>query len=245
MDNRVAFLRHLWQAGAFCSLLVCLASELPAQTDTTPPAFDDVQVVIEPTTCPMNLLPGFTGLIFGFPHAGHTWSVLWKRNTPADSYAGYVPSTGRNLTSRDGEAIWYNAQIFVECTAEKKYFMGRLVYVLDRYRVVETFGRVEDIGCADSSTDLNPYDSDYDPYTYDTSSGTCTGGSGGGSSDPGDGLTDPEAPINVGVQPPGGHEVCGGSTDLYYDYMCIEEWNGEEWVSVWCGVVAVCNSYGS
>jgi hypothetical protein len=65
----------------------------------------------------------------------------------------------------------------------------------------------------------------YDPYASQPTGGGCTPGGLGGSG---------------GVEDGG---VCGGSSDLHYEGICIDVWNEEsqKWEEVWCGVAVICH----
>lgn len=234
--------RPCWRFIPVCRsfLLVILASQCfvsPAEAQAT-------FLYREPTVCPTPFTP-ISGLTF---HATHAWRIVWTTQPGQFGIATYTGPVF--VTSEDGTAVWTNPALTASCWIEWYDYVTRREAIF-RWHVEAYFGEVTE-NCDGAHTDLDPYSTEYDPYAFETDSGSCSGGgTGSGSGDPGDGLTDPTDPTDpVFVSPkPGepGSEVCGGSTDLYYDYMCIEEWSEETqgWVELWCGVVAVCETYGS
>jgi len=221
---------------------------------------DEYEITV-PTTCPNFLRGGFTGMIYGYEHAGYTWDTEWTRTrfvTVGSDVADYVPTSGsQNLYSRDDRAIWYDAGIRVRCTATRRYFMGRMISSTERYRVIYNFGNVVPRGdserCGEGEYIVSTGDSLTiggsvdDEMASEVPSG-C-GGGGGGSDPDGDGGDD-SRDGNSGDDGSG----TSGSTfaaqcdslggRLYYDIVSLVRWNESTGVydTVWTGVAAICET---
>jgi len=189
---------------------------------------------IRPTTCPTFITGGLMGSVTGYWHAGYSWTDDWTRYrfpNPADvSHAEYRPESydghtlrGDYIKSRDGRARWFDAELYVRCTAIWRYVFGFLVGVEDRYKVLENRGEVE--VCSGGGTALldDPDGSGmggpnapYDPYADSSANGCDESSSGGGT---------------------------GGS-----DYTCRDEYvyveisydGGVTWEVLWEGWAIVC-----
>lgn len=227
-------------------LLLCLFLSLPGiasglhgqADDETIPVSPDEYSEVRPATCPMTLRGGFTGFVFGYPHAGHEWTANWSRIAVLSAVydlADYQPQAydgHRYIVSRDGEARWYDPRIRVRCTATYHYAFGQLQRVSIRYRTVQNFGTVMETGACGGTVDpsiaeplgaetYDPYDPAPGPVVTALSGTECDGGSGG-DGDSGD---------------TGGG---GASCTLKYVYLETSTNGGDTWSIYWEGWAYVC-----
>jgi len=204
------------------------------QTQTVIVISPDEYWIVRPATCPINLHGGLVGWLLGYPNGGYTWTAEWSRyRVPdladyshaeyhPDSYDGYTSGRGDYITSRDGEARWYQPELYVRCTATDKYFMGHIISTTERYSVLANRGEI--VVCRGTTGLLDEPTGDYgggpsaayDPYSrFGGSNGCESQGSGGG----------------------------GGNTTTCWDeyiYVEISYDGGATWDTIWEGWAEVC-----
>lgn len=195
--------------------------------------------VVRPATCPIHLRGGLFGWLSGYPHAGFEWTAEWTRYRipnqtdyshaeyhPA-SYDGYAQGKGDYITSLDGDARWYEPELYVRCTATDKFFLGHIISVTELYSVLDNRGEV--VVCRGRTTLLDEPvgdypgggggpDATYDPYNqFEGSSTGCESqsSSGGGG---------------------GGTAVCHDE----YVYVEVSYDAGATWEVIWEGYAQVC-----
>lgn len=230
--------------------LFCVPGSASGQTyDTTAETYD-----IE---CPGGLNAYFREHYQGVDHAGKEWLSRWfafSPERPLPSRTWYYAYPDRHLLSTDNTAVWEWAEIKVHC------WVYRGLYVMVRhYDPIDFGGYVKAIPSDPGSggpctggehvasiSRLDPWAAD-NGLSHDLSSGSydpydpsCDGSGGGGAGDDGDGgsrgddggeMTFPEMCSSLGGR-------------LYYDYLCLEEWDEatREYVTVWCGTAAICET---
>jgi hypothetical protein len=209
--------------------------------------------------CPGGLNAYFRGDYEAVDHAGKEWLSQWfafSPDRPLPSRTWYYAYPDRHITSTDNTSVWEWAEIKVHC-----WVYRRLYVMVVHYDPIDFGGYVKAIpsdpvdggGCGGGEhvTSVSPAGSlaggsdpayepsreFYDPYDPGCggSGGGGTGGSGegGGASgeDEGGGTTFPEQCSSFGGR-------------LYYDYICLEQWNEETgaYEAVWCGTAAICET---
>jgi hypothetical protein len=201
--------------------------------------------------CPGGLNTYFRGNYEPVDYAGKEWLSQWfafSPDRPLPSRTWYYAYPDRNLTSTDNTSIWEWAEIKVHCWIYRSLYITVIHYdPIDFGGYVKTNPSApgSGSGCGDSDymTSISPIDpwtggsspayelsrEDYDPY--DPGCGGSGGGTPGEGGDDGDDLTFPELCSSLGGK-------------LYYDYMCLEQWNQAtgEYDTVWCGTAAVCET---
>ena len=236
MESKRQFLRRgiAW----LCLLMLIVGQHVQMQAQlhqTIIVISPDEYWIVRPATCPIYLRGGLFGWLFGYPHAGYEWTAEWTRfrvPNPADysraeyhpeSYDGYAQGKGDYIKSHDGDARWYEPELYVRCTATDKFFMGRLISVTEHYSVLENRGEV--VVCRGSTAYLDEPagdsfgsgpDATYDPYSDVGSGDGCEGeGSSGGS---------------------GNTATCWNE----YIYVEISYDDGATWEIIWEGWAQVC-----
>lgn len=217
------------------------------QTQNVIVVSSDEYWVVRPATCPTYLHGGLVGWLLGYPNGGFTWTSDWTRyrvpNLADYSHAEYHPSSydgyaqGKGdyilsgdgiLSGGDGEARWYEPELFVECTATDKYYMGHIVSVTERYRVLENRGDI--VVCRGRTGLLDEPTGDYP--------GGASGGGPNATYSPysqfgdGDGCEDQSSSGGGG----------GNTTTCHDEYVYVEISydDGATWVVIWEGYAQVC-----
>lgn len=162
------------------------------------------------------------------PFGGHDFWTRWDSKittTPLPSWNWYRAVPDPNPISEDGTVRWEGAEIMVHCWVERNPYFIRWHYdFVDAVgRIVPIRGPNDETGSCTDSTEFQE-SVEYDPFASSDTRPFDKCGSEAGS----------------GEQSSGG-AVCGGSTELVYDYICIDIWDEQRgWVEWWCGVVAIC-----
>jgi hypothetical protein len=133
MEAKRRFYRR--QIAWLCLLTLISGQQVQGQQNQTVIVVSPDEYWVErPATCPLELRGGLIGWLFGYPNAGFEWTAEWSRYRipdPADyshadyhpeSYDGYAQGKGDYITSRDGDARWYEPELYVRCTATDKFF---------------------------------------------------------------------------------------------------------------------------
>lgn len=249
----------LW--ACWCALAPA-AGEVHAQTAVD--VVGDQERTVRPGACPLHLHGGFLGFIFGYEHAGHSWTDDWQLKENLDpvnlARAKYVPEGDPfYITSRDGRARWYHPAFIARCWVYESWFMGRIVASEIDVKVETNLGEVKECSSGSGglgSTELLPegglndvYDDGYDPYFggNDDCTSVYDGGDGGGSGSdtgsgtqyaPGDHTGGETVDWGTGVGN-GGKSACGATAVV--EYVCIDYWvEGVGWVEWSCGYATTC-----
>jgi hypothetical protein len=232
--------RHFIRRGiAWLCLLTLISGQMQVQaqqTQTVIVVSADEYWVVRPATCPTHLRGGLYGWLFGYPHAGFEWTAEWTRYripNQADyshaeyhpaSYDGYAQGKGDYIKSNDGDARWYEPELYVRCTATDKFFLGHLISVTEHYSVLDNRGEV--VVCKGGTALLDEPtgdysgsgpDATYDPYNQFEGSDGCEseGSSSGGG---------------------GNTATCWNE----YIYVEISYDDGATWEIIWAGWAQVC-----
>jgi hypothetical protein len=180
----------------------------------------------EHTVCPSPFRP-ISGLTF---HEGKAWSVTYHTFPYQYGFAQYsaVPSPA---ISDDGQAMWTNPGVYVECT--NTWYLnpnGSIAYVDFRWHIISYRGQVtvNNDGCESGGGGDPIYMTSYDPYApdenaVDASVQSYCGGDGGGG---------------------GGGGGTGGGVSCRWEWMEIEiSYNGGlTWETYWSGWGQTCES---
>lgn len=186
---------------------------------------------------------------------GKEWLSVWfafSPDRPLPSKTWYYANPDRDIISTDNTAIWKWAEIKVHCWIYKS------MYVMIRHYDPIDFGGYPSLipsdpgsgGCGgEYVTSISPVgtwgsphlsyettDEYYDPYDPGCGGSGDGGGGAGGDGDgysgnDGESMTFPELCSSLGGK-------------LYYDYVCLEQWNEEkgDYETVWCGTAAICET---
>ena len=183
--------------------------------------------------CPIGLNSTFADDYQPIPFGGHDFYTSWTSKLtsyPLPSWNWYRAIPDPDPISEDGTVRWEGAEILVHCWMERVYYV-----FVRHYDFMDAVGRIvplrgpndgtdEGGSCTDSTEFQESID--YDPFASSDTRPFDKCGSEAGS----------------GEQSSAG-AMCGGSTDITYDYVCIDVWDDRTgtWVEWWCGIVAICN----
>lgn len=194
--------------------------------------------------CPQNVTPadmGYNGEINFREKNFLVWSLNLLVTGPdpfQNAYAGVYSTFPNTPVDISGQWLWVYARVHTKC--QRVPWINPATGVETGIVAVQEMtmsGQIVERGLACGGgrsggpelTDLIG-NAGYDPYSDisgDPYSDGCEGLDGGGGTAGGGGGE--------------GSPVCGGSSALVYETICIDVWvDGAGWVEAWCGVVASC-----
>lgn len=231
-------MRRIGRTTAILALLtVALTSPIPAQTAWP---------------CPQNITPadlGYDAEITFQSKQFLVWSLILLVTGPDPArpslYSGIYNTFPGTPTDLSGQWMWTYAAVHATCqripwiNPATGTLTGLIVVQEESKTGIVVDRRIvcgEEGGSGGTGVVSSVEDDEYDPYAEsggnDQYSDACDGSAGTGSGGGGE---------LGGGSGSGGQPVCGGSSTLVWEAICIDIWvEGVGWVEWWCGVAAIC-----
>jgi hypothetical protein len=202
--------------------------------------YDGEEYVDEPTVCWTSTMYFHDPRAYPyFEHDGYFFDAnpfILTRWLEGNTAGIFRPQKGRYISDVTGKYVWSDAHIRVNCRVRRYWWGYNQPYAV----VTAQLGSVSRLSCNENDSRVRY--AEYDPYADDGGNCSSDGSGGGGTGSgiqyyPGDYTGGETVHWGTGIGN-GGTSACGSEARV--EYVCIDYWDGRQWVEWSCGYATTC-----